>query len=476
MSDPTRCRALEPNGEQCICMRADDTYVDDNKRTRCTNCDHIASAHPQPKPSVSSFVRGFRDAAKIDASSSSSSSVKASPEEAAAETNAGLRNTKKRKPESNAEPASKKAKAKQAKGKAPKTEGDQVKYGKAVMLACGVVDGYLRNSKTPSHQEMQEMRRAKLIEVNAEINRLFPEAMAWLCREYPSEDQLWLGATSHKNAVTLAGDPLPTGVELSDYCKVIGRPAADRVLYVASKHRIAKRHWDWALPESEDLGSDIDTLLSEDIVKTPPKPRPAYKGKTKEVKVKAEPEVAPGCQNENSSGYWYGYLFCGPFILFIIIVGTLKRSMLFIPGSSDEPEPEVSNEQDVVVVSDDEDEESLPLLPWKSTIKSPSPPAASFAPLSPTQDLPTLFYDFTHSLSPLPAGSSASSSMAGPSTSSSIISNFSTWTPAPASSAPAAAPLPSIPVPDTGAEALNLPIPRKASGHRFKTMGKGRGN
>ncbi|KAJ7845654.1 hypothetical protein B0H13DRAFT_2363519 [Mycena leptocephala] len=466
MSDPTRCRALEPNGEQCICMRADETYVDDNKRTRCTNCDHIASAHPNP--------------------SQVSSSVKASPEEAAAETNAGLRNTKKRKLESNAEPVSKKAKAKQAKGKAPKTEGDQVKYGKAVMLACGVVDGYLRNSKTPSHQEMQEMRRAKLIvlsspsqplsidtswtnkEVNAEINRLFPEAMAWLCREHPSEDQLWLGATSHKNAVTLAGDPLPTGVELSDYCKVIGRPAADRVLYVASKHRIAKRHWDWALPESEDLGSDIDILPSEDIVKTPPKPRPAYKGKTKEVKVKAEPEVASGLEEPDMRK--------AAKMRTRLDTGTLKRSTLFIPGSSDEPEPEVSNEQDVVVVSDDEDEESLPLLPWKSTIKSPSPPAASFAPLSPTQDLPTLFYDFTHSLSPLPAGSSASSSMAGPSTSSSMISNFSTWTPAPASSAPAAAPLPSIPVPDTGAEALNIPIPRKASRHRFKTMGKGRGN
>jgi hypothetical protein len=276
-------------------MRADDTYVDDNKRTRCTNCDHIASAHPQPKPSVSSFVRGFRDAAKIDASSSSSSSVKASPEEAAAETNAGLRNTKKRKPESNAEPASKKAKAKQAKvscaahifyliaddvagkGSQNRRRSSQIRQSCNVGLwsSCKALyclstisyltltlkDGYLRNSKTPSHQEMQEMRRAKLIvlsspsqplsidtswtnkEVNAEINRLFPEAMAWLCREHPSEDQLWLGATSHKNAVTLAGDPLPTGVELSDYCKVIGRPAADRVLYIGKELCIYCRNY-----------------------------------------------------------------------------------------------------------------------------------------------------------------------------------------------------------------------------------------
>ncbi|KAJ7898948.1 hypothetical protein B0H14DRAFT_3124299 [Mycena olivaceomarginata] len=56
-------------------------------------------------------------------------------------------------------------------------------------------------------------------------------------------------------------------------------PKKPTVHHFSTKNRIAKRYWDWAPPESEDLGSDIDTLPSYDIVKTPPKPRPAYKGK-----------------------------------------------------------------------------------------------------------------------------------------------------------------------------------------------------
>jgi hypothetical protein len=116
MSDPTLCRGIDANGNQCICMRAKDTYVDEHNRTRCTNCDHIESAHPEPKPSVTSFVKGFRDAAKLGSSSSISAPVKASHEDTEAETSAGLR-PKKRKSDTSVDPPPKKPN-KGAKGKA----------------------------------------------------------------------------------------------------------------------------------------------------------------------------------------------------------------------------------------------------------------------------------------------------------------------------------------------------------------------
>ncbi|KAF8218031.1 hypothetical protein K438DRAFT_1796199 [Mycena galopus ATCC 62051] len=370
------------------------------------------------------------------------------------------------------------------------------------MLPHGVEDRYLRISKVPSHQELQEMRCTKLVvlsspsqplsidtcwtneEVNVEIKRLFPQATEFLRHEHSGERQLWLGATSHKNVVTLAGNPFPTGVELADYCKVLGRPSADRILYIASKHKIAKRHWDWAPPESEDLGSEVDTVPSEDIVFTLPKPRPAYKGKrkAKEVKVKAEPELetVPKALEEEEPDMRQAAK-----LRTLLDTGVLKRTTLFIPGSSDEPEPDVLD-QDVVVVSDDENEELPPLLPWKTQSPSPAP---SLAPLSPNHDLPSFFADFTHSLSPPPmetvtATSSASSSVSGPSTSSSVFSGtFSTWTPAlaPSTATPASAPLPAWLIPDGGSEIMNVPNPppdvqaTDASGHRFKRMGKGRG-
>jgi hypothetical protein len=100
-------------------MRADTTYVDEENRTPCSNCDHIASAHPRAKAGVTSWVRGLQDATKLNASSSSSSTVKAAQEEAAAETSAGLRNAEKRKPDSKLESVSQKAN----KGKAVKVSG-----------------------------------------------------------------------------------------------------------------------------------------------------------------------------------------------------------------------------------------------------------------------------------------------------------------------------------------------------------------
>jgi hypothetical protein len=47
--------------------------------------------------------------------------------------------------------------------------------------------------------------------------------------------------------------------------------AAQLICATASKLKIPQRRWDWADSESEDLGSDIDTVKSEDIFMTPRK-------------------------------------------------------------------------------------------------------------------------------------------------------------------------------------------------------------
>jgi hypothetical protein len=114
MSDPTLCRGTDPEGNQCICLRAKETYLDDDtNRTLCKNCGHIESAHPEPPTSAGTMVRGFRDAARF--ASSSSHSVKATHQEAEAEMSAGLR-PKKRKSDTDTEPPSKKS-HKEGKGK-----------------------------------------------------------------------------------------------------------------------------------------------------------------------------------------------------------------------------------------------------------------------------------------------------------------------------------------------------------------------
>ncbi|KAJ7836439.1 hypothetical protein B0H14DRAFT_2589655 [Mycena olivaceomarginata] len=60
MSDPTLCCGRDANGNQCICMRAKETYIEEEtSRVLCKNCDHIESAHPEPKPSIGAFVKGF---------------------------------------------------------------------------------------------------------------------------------------------------------------------------------------------------------------------------------------------------------------------------------------------------------------------------------------------------------------------------------------------------------------------------------
>ncbi|KAJ7811403.1 hypothetical protein B0H14DRAFT_2606572 [Mycena olivaceomarginata] len=512
MSDPTLCRGLDANGNQCICMRAKDTYVDEHNRTRCTNCDHIESAHPEPKPSVTSFVKGFRDAAKLGSSSSISAPVKASHEEAEAETSAGLR-PKKRKSDTSIDPPPKKPN-KSAKGKASimgkvqKTEGELVKYNKAVFLPYGLsYDGSLRKSKLPGTEEMQDMRAAGLVvfssptnpltidtawsnaEANTEVARLFPKAMAFLARKTyignpndPPEikSQLWLAGIAHRQNITLAADALPTGVELANHCKILGRPISDRVLYIVSKVKIPQYRWKWDQSDSdEDLGSEIDTVPSEDITMTPRKPAPQ-----KKPKIKAEPGLNASTTESDMRK--------AAQMRTRLSTGTIKKKAIFIPASSEvEEEPQAGpsgSTKEVVEVSDDEVTFPSALGLWKSPlhIKSPSP-APSLAPLSPNQDPPSFYEDFTiHSPPPLqesslPVASSSSSSstsapstsFSGPSTSSTSASGFTapTWTST------------SWMMPDTGAETPNIPLPpappaassADEKAPRFKKMGKGRG-
>ncbi|KAJ7024504.1 hypothetical protein C8F04DRAFT_1192320 [Mycena alexandri] len=514
MSDSSLCRGMDANGQQCICMRVDETYVDDNKRTLCRSCDHIASAHPQAPPSVTALVRGFRDAGKIAGPSSSSSvkalnssSVKASLQDAEAETSTGLR-TKKRK--SDAVAALPVKKSKPSKGKAKEKsepEGDLVKYGKAVLLPYGILDGELRRSKIPTAAALQDLRKAGMVvlssltnplaintawdhhEVDSEVHRLFGDPMTWL-ENHRSDDNrrgsLWRGAIAHKGNLTLGGDVEPTGVELIDYFKLPGRPIADRILYFACKTRIPERRWDWVQSDSDDLGSEIDTVPSEGIVRTPPKPRPMFKGKGKaivKVKIEAESDTEEPDMRKAAKARTR------------LATGALKKSEpLFIPGS-DDMEVEVglsrSDRGDIVIVSDDDNDfPEVPPVPWKTTpevIKSPSP---SFAALSPNQDPPSFYDDFSF-FSPPPqepdaasnvtstpaatgptAGSSGSAT--GSSTSSSLFSStFSPWIPTPTPpTITAPAPVISVPAPES-TPAISLP-PATSTSRRFQRMGKGR--
>ncbi|KAF7373746.1 hypothetical protein MSAN_00586100 [Mycena sanguinolenta] len=234
MSDDNRCRGTTADGQRCICLRAENTYIDDDQRTKCRDCDHIASAHPQAKPSISSFVRSFQDAAQVHNSSSGSQSVKASREEAAAETSAGLRNVKKRKPDSSSDTAPKKVKkVKAGKQKATETRAKNLtRYGTAILLPWGLTDdGQLRQTTTPSQHEFDRLRQAKLVvfdtpdqplvinstwsnaEANEAVTGLFPDAFRFLFRKHSGEAQLWLGATVYKKTLTVASDSRPTALQ-----------------------------------------------------------------------------------------------------------------------------------------------------------------------------------------------------------------------------------------------------------------------
>ncbi|KAJ7926850.1 hypothetical protein B0H13DRAFT_1861865 [Mycena leptocephala] len=476
MSDPTLCRGKDADGNQCICMRCDETYKEDGtNRSLCKSCDHIASAHPEPKPSVGAFVRGFREAARLG---SGSGTAKASKEEAEAETSAGLR-TKKRKSDTDTEPASKKAK-----GKGKEVRGEKVKYGKLVFLTCGISNGALENPKIPSAHQLEAMRAAGLVrltnpkkpllidtnwgnkEANAHVKELVADAIAFLENQpytgnpndsLPVKKQLWMGCVKQGKSLIVAGDPLPTGVELADHCKA-----------AASKAKIAERHWKWNASDSEDLGSDVDPGPSEDIIMTPRKPAPK-----KQPKIKLEPSVSSEDESDmRKAAKMRTRISTGTELkpqLFAFhayfIPGTFKRNSLFIPGSSDgleDPQdgPSGLTNEDIVIVSDDDDDP--PLAPTLASVfgtRSPSP-VPSFEPLSPNEDPPTIFDDLDFDPLPLDniaSGSSLASSSSLPSATTSVSSSFGgggglfapTW----------ATPNWSTITADTGGKSSSLPLP-----------------
>lgn len=283
--DPTMCRGKDKDGNQCICIRSDARLVDD--RMVCKSCDHIDSAHPEPKPAIGSLLRGFRDAGKLG---SSSHSIKASKEEAEAETSAGLR-SKKRKSETDTEPPSKKPKAKKVRQFPPfspssfihlslqekkLSESELVKYGKLVFLPCGLTpvcalvkgphlfslffqSGDMRQSRVPDPETMAAMKKAGLVVLNTppqnelvmgtawsskranrEIKSLVPQAIEYVERRYspnPNDPpevqaQLWVACTKKYNNFSLTGEATPTGADLAYHCKLRGASHIERTLYL----------------------------------------------------------------------------------------------------------------------------------------------------------------------------------------------------------------------------------------------------
>ncbi|KAJ7710570.1 hypothetical protein B0H17DRAFT_1324252 [Mycena rosella] len=421
--DSTMCRGKDSDGTQCICIRCMETHEVEGKLV-CKSCGHIESAHPALKSSVGNFIRNFRDAGKLSGSSSGSSSST----------------------------------------RAVQKEGEHIQYGKLVFLPEGLLNGDLRSTKVPSSATLNLWRTAGLVvlstpsnplvlntawsysRVNREIKMLVPKAIEFLERQPYHGDpndppevqkQTWLGVYKDGRELALAGDPLPTGVELADHCKQKGTSKADRVLFLASKIKIPeKRYQDWDAsdtePESEDLGSDIDTVPSEDIVMTPRKP-------AKKLKIKEEIGNNPMYAN-----LW-----------------VLKPKPLFIPGTSEGPEPEPgagpsqNSEEDVVVVSSDNDDFPPPaptlagtpplsviVNAWKSPLrilnpKSPTPAPSPASESPPNVDPPLFFDDFAapddymgmmFSSGAIPSGGATPSAIASSSTPSFDTSSTSDYT------------------------------------------------
>ncbi|KAJ7075364.1 hypothetical protein C8R43DRAFT_966330 [Mycena crocata] len=277
MADPTLCRGKDAEGNQCICMRCKETYVEEGtNRVLCKNCDHIESAHPEPKRHLDTFIRGFKDAAKVG--SSSSLSVKTSLEEAEAETSAGLR-PKKRKSSTDTEPPSKKPNKGKGKAKStekskpeeePKVVGEIVKYGKFIFITCGMTsDGVLRRPRLPNTEEMEAMRQAGLVILSTPSKPLSVNT-SWDSQQVNNEGILFLLEWNWQTIANLLDELVQNGSHHSAS---------------ASKAKIPQRRWDWEESESEELGSEIDTVPSEDIVHSPLK---ATKNK-KKVIIKTEP-------------------------------------------------------------------------------------------------------------------------------------------------------------------------------------------
>ncbi|KAJ7500568.1 hypothetical protein B0H11DRAFT_2275799 [Mycena galericulata] len=412
MSDPTMCRGRDTDGNQCICMRCTATHVVDDK-VICKSCGHIESAHPEPRTSVDSVLNRYRDAGRLIGSS-----TKASKEEAEAETNAGLR--KRQRSQTDTEPPSKRSKADKGKEK-EKSNGKLVEYGKLVFLTGGVSEsGLLLQTKVPSPQYQNELRGAGLVvlsspdsqlaintawsnrRVNQEVKRWVPDAISYLERQRyagnPGDSpevkkQLWLACTRDGKQLMLAGDSLPTGVELADHVKTRGTAKSDRVLYLVSKAKISShRYLNWKDPESEmeidELGSDVDSVPSEDIEVQKPAPK-KHKGKARAaVKQEIIDDTDMKQAAKKRTGVAGGTR---------LSTGTVKwnNAADMMPKSTPEDIPESAGGE-VLVVSDSDEE--FPPAPGLGG--SPAPVSAIAGAFSPPLNIPPTHVSPIQSQSP----------------------------------------------------------------------------
>ncbi|KAK6964711.1 hypothetical protein R3P38DRAFT_2592028 [Favolaschia claudopus] len=496
------CRGLDPDGNPCICMRADETYVDSrDNRTKCRSCDHIVSAHPEPKKpnSVGDYLRSFQAAGQSKPTASRSVSVKASQAEAEAETSAGLKSSKKRKSKGSAEKSDSEAERprKVSKGKGKDVVGEEIEFGKLVLVPTGVFsDGSLRKTRLPDDATMSAMQKAGLVvlaanplfkintlwsrpTLNKNIKSYLPKPITYLEQnpEYSGrsndspdvQDQLWMPVTKRHTTLTIGSNPLPTALELADIVKQQhGRPKASRVLYLVSKRKIPSSHWEWdeqPKTDEQDLGpsdeavdglaSDLDTLPSEGII---PIARKKQAGKQKMLvkkKIKAEEDLGEHETDMRKAAKMRTR----------ISTGALKYNALFIPEEEEVPAgPSGLASHDDVVISDSETPPPAPTL--QSTLEVEADP--DFVPPSPRSadgdaDAPPSFFadlDYSWAFTHPPSFMSTSTTGSGSGTT------------------PSSTHLPTISS-DNGAEASSAPeIPHRqvapAKTGRFIKLGKGR--
>ncbi|KAK6988483.1 hypothetical protein R3P38DRAFT_2804533 [Favolaschia claudopus] len=322
MTDPTQCRGLEKDGTQCPCLRVDETYTDDDGSLRCRSCKHIVSAHPAPPKAntledLGDYVRSFQSAGKN--SGTGNQPLKASREEATSETTEGLgksSSSKKRKTEtSEAERPKKKANKGKGKAKEEEADGEDMEFGKLVLLPYGITaEGNMRKSSFPTNTVQETMERSelivqppKLMKINSGWSRqqlqqrlevYLPNAMHYLGKNpgYPGraddpadvQNQSWLPVVKKNSTLTLQTNPLPTALQLVNILKgQQGRAKSVRTLVLVSKPKIPQSAWTWEESKEEDgsdaeavldpsaddaldeLASDLDTLPSEDIIHAP---------------------------------------------------------------------------------------------------------------------------------------------------------------------------------------------------------------
>ncbi|KAJ7195527.1 hypothetical protein GGX14DRAFT_403983 [Mycena pura] len=304
--NPLQCLFTDDiHGKQCICRRCTAYHLIEGVKV-CDDCGHLANAHPEvlePKSTATSIIKAYRDGRA--GLRTSTGDIKATKEDAATETNAGLRKKRKSASGTDTAPPEKKKKPSGSSRDSTSTTGKDVTLGKLVFLPGGLnKNGELIADGVPSLESINELKKHGLVLLGnpkspiiinnswdnrrmvKEVARFFPNPLSYLdSKASPTETQHWVALYRSKKFLRVASDMFPTGADLISHCTKAGQPAANNVLYLASKLKISpERQENWGAPlseddrmsedDSDDLGSDIDTVPSEGIVVSPVKPRP----------------------------------------------------------------------------------------------------------------------------------------------------------------------------------------------------------